>query len=218
MGLYGLMVNDASKEHAMNVIHDKVDGLLRERRDIRQQRATLDQRDRAIDRDLADCVAAARVFGVPLELPPEPKEGSAGFPLHIFAGEWGRHREVATTTLEKAQNEFERAFNAATVKVTGAAPPAATPAVPMPKVRDIVLDQLEIAGSQGTKATPIRDYIEHTYNKDIHWKTVGMTLYRLSKDGLAHRKGQTWFFGPPPSEAETKNPGVDAPGSETSAK
>jgi hypothetical protein len=80
----------------------------------------------------------------------------------------------------------------------------------MPKVKDIVLDRLKAAGESGTKAAPIREYIVQTYGQEIHVKTVGMTLYRLLKEGVAHRKGIIWFFGPPP--AETKNPGGETPG------
>jgi len=40
---------------------------------------------------------------------------------------------------------------------------------------------------------------------------IGMTLYRLSQDGLVRREGRTWFFVPSQA-AETKNPGGDTPG------
>jgi hypothetical protein len=85
----------------------------------------------------------------------------------------------------------------------------------MPKVRDIVLDQLRGAGNSGAKAAAVRQYIETTYSTKIHEKTVGMTLYRLSQDNAVHRKGQIWFFGPPPANglaAESENPGAGTPG------
>jgi hypothetical protein len=37
-----------------------------------------------------------------------------------------------------------------------------------------------------------------------------MTLYRLSKDGLARREKRTWFFVKP--EGEAKDPGGETPG------
>lgn len=77
-------------------------------------------------------------------------------------------------------------------------------------VRELVLSALRAAGTAGTKAPPIRESIEKLRGARLHDKTVGMTLYRLSQDGLARRVGRTWFF-----VAETKNPGVAAPGSET---
>lgn len=79
-----------------------------------------------------------------------------------------------------------------------------------PTVRDVSLNLLEGVGSVGMKAERIRDYLDRTHGLTVHEKTVGMTLYRLSRDGLVHRVGHTWFFGP--SKAETKNPGVEAPG------
>lgn len=82
----------------------------------------------------------------------------------------------------------------------------------IPTVREIVLSQLAAATDKGAKAADIRKFIEQTYNQVVHEKTVGMTLYRLSKDGLARREGRIWFSATP--TAETENPGVGAPGSE----
>lgn len=82
----------------------------------------------------------------------------------------------------------------------------------MPRLSDIALDRLKAAGTEGSKAAPIQDFIERTYSTKIHEKTVGMTLYRLLKTGKVRREGHLWFFVPP--DAATKNPGVGAPGSE----
>lgn len=85
------------------------------------------------------------------------------------------------------------------------------PEVPgRPPVRMIVLDRLGAALPNGLKAADIRRYIDDTYKSEVHDKTVGMTLYRLLKDGLARREGHTWFSVPP--ESKTKIPGVGAPG------
>jgi hypothetical protein len=83
-----------------------------------------------------------------------------------------------------------------------------------PTVRELVLSQLAEAGENGTKAAAIRKFIEKTYGHTLHEKTVGMTLYRLSKDRLARRVKRTWFSAQPP--AETENPGGDTPGSKES--
>ena len=80
-----------------------------------------------------------------------------------------------------------------------------------PSIRELVMQRLKTAGDAGSKARPIRDYIEKTYGITLHYKTVGMTLYRLLQDGLVRRVGQTWFIVP--QVAETVNPGVGAPGS-----
>ncbi|MBI5261632.1 MAG: hypothetical protein HY852_07425 [Bradyrhizobium sp.] len=86
-----------------------------------------------------------------------------------------------------------------------------SPSTPkMPKIQGILLDRLQEAGEKGSKASPMRQFIEDKYRIKIHDKTVGMTLYRMLTKGLVRREGHTWFFVPPP--AETKNPGGDTPG------
>jgi hypothetical protein len=79
-----------------------------------------------------------------------------------------------------------------------------------PAVKEAVLEYLRVVGPSGSKIVPIREYVEKTYSMKIHEKTVGMTLYRLSRTGLVRREGRTWFFVPP--RADTKSPGVAAPG------
>ena len=83
---------------------------------------------------------------------------------------------------------------------------------PQSSIAKLLLERLEEIGSKGSKALPLRDWLRKTHNLETHYKTVGMTLYRLSQDSppKVHRKGHTWFFGPPNAEAE--NPGVTAPG------
>jgi hypothetical protein len=79
-----------------------------------------------------------------------------------------------------------------------------------PTVRDGVLKRLQAAGSKGAKAIELRAFFEETYGIKIHEKTVGMTLYRLSRDHLVRREGRTWFIAPP--KAEAMNPGAATPG------
>jgi hypothetical protein len=79
-----------------------------------------------------------------------------------------------------------------------------------PSVREIALERLELASEEGLKAADLREFIETTYAGEIHEKTVGMTLYRLLKDGLVRREGHKWFFVP--QNAERKNPGAGTPG------
>lgn len=68
-----------------------------------------------------------------------------------------------------------------------------------------------MAGADGSRAAVLRDYIEAKFGIVTHEKTVGMTLYRLLKEGLVRRDGHIWFFGA--AKAETKNPGESPPGS-----
>ena len=85
-----------------------------------------------------------------------------------------------------------------------------------PPIKDICLERLLVAGAGGQKASDIRDFIQKTYPDEIHEKTVGMTLYRLLKDGQIRREGHKWFAAP--QTAGTANPGAQTPGSMKSAK
>ena len=185
----------ANKEEnqAISTILAKRDALLQERADIRRQQSALAQRDRRIDAELADLRAAGRVFGVKVDLPPEDLRLSARF-----------------TDQSKMQADFLDERMGETLaeldRVISAAPPPA-----MPRVSDIILDRLKSAGAKGSKAAPIQDYIERTYGTKIHDKTVGMTLYRLSREDppKVRREGHTWFIAD-----EAMNPGAATPGSE----
>lgn len=82
-----------------------------------------------------------------------------------------------------------------------------------PSIRDLILLYLKQAGANGEKAAVLRRRVETFLNRQIHYKTIGMSLYRLSKENppMVTRTGQTWFLSNP--WAETKNPSVGAPGS-----
>ena len=75
-------------------------------------------------------------------------------------------------------------------------------------VREAVINALKHVGPWGAKASQLRLDYEQQHGTKLHDKTIGMTLYRLSKETppLVRREGRTWFF------AEAKNPGVGAPG------
>ncbi len=79
-------------------------------------------------------------------------------------------------------------------------------------IKDFVLAALSQAGEEGAKAAAIREKFEAASGASIHEKTIGMTLWRLSREGLVRRDGHTWFSVSPPAKAE--NPGAGAPGSD----
>jgi hypothetical protein len=78
-----------------------------------------------------------------------------------------------------------------------------------PTLKEIALSRLKAAGNAGSKAADIREFIQKNYGAEIHEKSVGMTLYRLSEEGLVRREGHTWFI-----VQETMNPGATTPGSQ----
>lgn len=182
-------MDESTRKAALEAVFEKLAGFIDERHSIQIEITELNRRNLRIDQELADCAAAARLFGATAQ-------------------------EIENQ-IEKATNEsqeIDRMDRAVTRAIrTGAVGPA-TPSQ-MPKIKDIVLDRLRAAGPSGTKAAQIREFIDMMYGSDanpIHEKTVGMSLYRLLKQGLAHRRGLIWIFGPDPSG--TKNPGGDAPG------
>jgi hypothetical protein len=180
------------------------DALLEERKQLRKQRAGIDARDFAIDRDLADCVAAARLFGVKLEIPKDDyRWASAVSSLKDLRQSLNKQlHQIPMVELFQNQLEATPEQN----RETSVEKQSAS----MPPIKEIVISQLREAGSKGTKAAAITRYILKTYGRKIHGKTTGMTLYRLSKDGLAHRKGNVWYFGP--ENSGTENPGAATPG------
>jgi hypothetical protein len=77
-------------------------------------------------------------------------------------------------------------------------------------IRELTLEYLAAAAPAGLKASEVQALIEGRRKTNLHPKTAGMTLYRLSQDGLVRREGRMWFYVPP--NAEAKNPGGGAPG------
>jgi hypothetical protein len=63
---------------------------------------------------------------------------------------------------------------------------------PIPSLRHIVVERLQAAGEEGTTAADIRAHARACVNVGFHQKTIGMTLNRLAKRGLARREGRVW--------------------------
>lgn len=78
-----------------------------------------------------------------------------------------------------------------------------------PRVRDAILERLKFAGPRGLRASELRQYYENAFATILHEKTIGMTLYRLSKEERVRREGRTWFYVPP--DGEVQNPNIEAP-------
>jgi hypothetical protein len=161
-------------------LFERRDALLEERAQILKKQAHLAERDREIDRELAHIQIAGRVFGLTITLPVGQASG-----IEYIVGE-------AVRPIEESR---ARAIRRRT-RLTPARKAAATRAG-MPRISDIILDRLKAAGfATGSKAAPIQDYIEETYSTQLHDKTVGMTLFRLARDGLVRRDGHTWYITP----------------------
>jgi hypothetical protein len=139
----------------------------------------------------------------------------AGFWDRVKAGmgseAWAEAFRRAGHTLKPKEPAKQEA--AAEPKTTET-PAAALSESESPTVRDFVLGELIAAGAQGRKASELRAEFDRLFSRQLHEKTMGMTLYRLSEKGRARREGRTWFFVPQ-QDANTKNPGAGTPGSES---
>lgn len=209
-------MDEVTRRAAMLEIVEKRNAIVAERERLRKQRAELSARERELDRELADCRAAARVFKLDVEFPPDERDAaSAG----SFVWRTLRSMNSVLSDVGSAPSDHQRVLFPMIAghraedasKETPATQSRDIPTPAMPRLRDIVLDRLQREGTRGSKAAPIRDYIERTYERRIHEKSVGMTLFRLAQEGLVRREGRTWFFIP--QNAETKNPGAVTPGS-----
>ncbi|HXQ84881.1 MAG TPA: hypothetical protein VN769_12535 [Xanthobacteraceae bacterium] len=119
---------------------------------------------------LRDAVAAGRFFGVEIELPPDVIASSGpAAPSTPTPGHRERVRLQESTLFE------------ATTEVS---------------IREAVIEELRNAGSKGARASEIRQKVESRLGRQLHYKTIGMTLYRLSEKGKARRDGLTWYHAP----------------------
>jgi hypothetical protein len=64
---------------------------------------------------------------------------------------------------------------------------------PAPKIGDAILRYLRSLSGRGAQVAEIKQHLLDAYGIETHEKTPGMTLYRLSKDGVVNRVGRTWF-------------------------
>lgn len=226
-------IDPIARNAAAKLIAEKRDELLRERERLTAERTETLSRLRRVDREISDCRAAARLFDLQIEFPPDDRDEGhfqvySEAPVRSYrslsekiaeaAVTATRLQDHAVTTAKIVAKELPARWaavsSASRETVAARSVPIVTtsslPSKARPPIRDIVLDYLRVAGPAGSKTAPIREFIERTYGDIIHEKTVGMTLYRLSKEGFVRRAGHTWFSLPP--KAEEENPGVAAPG------
>ncbi len=226
--------DDQIRDAAAERIFARRDQLLAEQRSVKSQQSILAMRERAIDRELAECHAAAKFFNIELEVPVADREiADLQGQLHHYSI---RAREAARRGDHAEAEELHQRIAVMQVRLRDAAArkdrdeaqgrllittsldesiPAKESLITskkpnLPKMRDIALDRLREAGQAGQKAPAIQKYIESTYSVKIHDKTVGMTLYRLSKENLVHRSGQIWFYGPASERSEQLPESPDA--------
>lgn len=82
-------------------------------------------------------------------------------------------------------------------------PDLVTPELAKLTIREFTLRALKAAYPSSVKARDIKENYENTYGGVLHYKTVGMTLYRLSLEFLVERKGREWKFVPDKEQSTT---------------
>ena len=73
------------------------------------------------------------------------------------------------------------------------------PSTPVPTVREFILQEAQKSYPEPVRAGDLRRRMHEQYGAQVHEKTFGMTLYRLSKEDLPpiQRRGrQDWYFVP----------------------
>jgi hypothetical protein len=183
---------------AIQALQDKSLELRKEKERGRRRLLELALRDQQIDRDVEGCIAGARALGGQVAVPPETPipEALKGAFQQFLTG-----RNLIIASYKGLRNFFDGdASQGDDVPLDGILDAEEE----MPRIADIIMDRLGVAGQQGAKAAEIRRFILSKYDADIHEKTVGMTLYRLQKDSKVRREGHTWFLASP----EAKSPGA----------
>jgi hypothetical protein len=125
------------------------------------------------DVQLKGCFDAANLFGFDLKF------------------EWDKRREQ--------QRERQAQVAAAAMPSVEVGAGLAFKEVPLssaPKsIKDYAIDAAKQAWPNPIRVSILRQQLE-TIGIKTHQKTIGMTLYRLLKEGLLRRRGRDWFFVP----------------------
>jgi hypothetical protein len=185
-------MNDTPEKQAIRVIGSKVLNFLSENYALNQEISTRQEKLASNQSAISDCIVGLRVFGIDLNAD----------------GAWDRFMAEYAESILSLTSESQQPPQASRVEAIPTQPFIST----NQPISVLLLDRLRDVGFHGSKALPLRNFLKEKYNIDTHYKTVGMSLYRLSQEEppKVHRKGHTWFFGPP--QEETKNPGADTPG------
>lgn len=216
-------MDDVVRKAAANAVVEKFQDLISQRADALGQRGEIERRIRNIDRALFDCRAAGRLFGVDIELPEDVRPGMIVRPNPARTAETMAPRSILRPTGPTGPPGSPPPSFTGRLPLEGAPPELLIPPVPTvpstalpageePSVRDLILLYLKQAGAAGIKAALLRRKVETFLNRQIHYKTIGMSLYRLSKETppKVRREGQIWSLAH--HWLEAKSPGAATPG------
>jgi len=156
---------------ALRAIYEKCEAILGQWSDSQQRMVALQQEQALISQAYADCQAAARLFGVNLE---------EGYPKYLE----------------------EKAAASPTLFFTGHAPNITVSDTPLPlrakisTIREFILEEAQRAHPNPVTARELREKLAQS-GVETHPKTIGMSLFRLSKERMMRREGKAnWYFVP----------------------
>lgn len=168
-----------SQDGALEAILERYSQLCIAHKNVQENADRLQAHERDLMAQISDCFAAARVFGFDL------------------VAEFQRSAQNISRQLDLKTPE-PRTANLADI------PPVAA-ARSEPTIRDLVLSAIRKAHPKAVRASTIRRELANLGHA-THEKTVGMTLYRLSKDGLTRRVGgRDWYLAPEAEHAEVQS-------------
>jgi hypothetical protein len=196
----------AIKQSAIEYVVERRDWLVVERLRLFRLKRAIDAYARTVDSQLQECVEAGREVGAKIALPIWENVWKTSLQEEMrrvcAVSEWTRPEQTMRKSayiplsfddvlefwMMKALEDCE--VQDLRARQEGRRARRRT-------LRQIVLDQLRLAGREGSKAATIRTYATQVLERDFHVKAVGMTLNRLAMQGLARRKGHVWFpLGP----------------------
>jgi hypothetical protein len=193
---------DAIEPFAIDYIVKRRDWLVVERLRLFRLKRAIDAYARMVDSQLQECVEAGRELGAKIHLPIWENVWKTSLQEEMrrvcAVPEWTRPEQ---TMRKSAYNplsfdtvlEFHVSKALEHCEVQDLRARQEGRRARRPTLRKFVLDQLQSAGREGSKAASIRTHARQVLKRDFHVKAVGMTLGRLAKQGLARRKGHVWF-------------------------
>jgi hypothetical protein len=169
---------------AIAALQAKARELIVDRDDARRKLLEEAYNDLIIERDLSGCISGARALGAEIDV----SGGVVIPPAKTMAlTQFVQFRSQMAGLYAQLRAEFGIEDDNPDDAVDDSRPD-------MPRVADIILERLQVAGDEGAKAADIKRFILRTYKSDIHVKTVGMTLNRMRVAGQVRRDGHSWFL------------------------
>ena len=135
-----------------------------------------------IDENISDLDRGAKAFGLAM---PEVTLDRKQAAVRAAGDEMVRQAAL----LQERLGPDAKVFNSASDRVFAVAGVSR-------QFKDVALKLLADAYPAPLKAAEVQHHAQIELGREFHWKTAGMTLYRLKNEFKVRRQGQDWFFVP----------------------